>query len=90
MRRYLRLVSIVSLVCGLAFHLAALAAAQKPSGELAREQVEEIVLRSYQYVATKLGSWPAWTTVTARFRRRSRVRHSGQGCEGLKVTLSGH
>ena len=51
MRRYLRLVSIVSLVCGLAFHLAAPAAAQKPSGELARDQVEEIVLRSYQYVA---------------------------------------
>ena len=51
MREYLKLVSIISLVFGLAFHLVAPAAAQKPSGELTRDQVEEIVLRSYQYVA---------------------------------------
>jgi len=39
-------------VFGLAFQLAVpAAAAEKPSVELTRDQVEEIVLRSYQYVA---------------------------------------
>ncbi len=43
--------SFALVVFGLAFPLAAPAAAEKPSVNLTRDQVEEIVLRSYQYVA---------------------------------------
>ena len=51
MRWNFGLASFALVVFGLAYQLAEPAAAEKPSVELTREQVEEIVLRSYQYVA---------------------------------------
>ena len=51
MKRYFRRESLVVLFCGVQLLAAACTGAEKPSVTLTREQVEEIVLRSYQYVA---------------------------------------
>ncbi len=51
MKQYFRRESFVWLFCGFLLLAAACTASEKPSVTLTREQVEEIVLRSYQYVA---------------------------------------